>query len=95
MVFPDEIGKLTNLKKLSAGENLLIEITEEIGKLSQLEYLDLWSNDLAEMPRSFEDLKNLQEADFRVNAIKQEDQNTIQDQVPNAKMHFSYDCKCY
>ena len=92
---PDEIGQLSNLKRLRAGENLLVELTPEIGKLQQLEYLDLWSNDLTEMPREFEDLKNLKELDLRVNAIKQEEQLIIQDYIPGAKMHFSYDCQCY
>ena len=92
---PDDIGKLSQLKRLQAGENFLTELTPDIGNLKNLEYLDVWSNDLADVPRTFEDLKNLKEADFRVNAIKQEDQDIIQELVPKAKIHFSYDCKCY
>ena len=91
----ETLGNLTNLVVLKASNNFLWEIDKSLGQLAQLEVLDIWANRLIDLPGTMDELYNLRYLDMRVNPVKREMQEEIQDYVPECKMHFSYDCKCY
>ncbi len=91
----EAIGNLTNLIVLRAGNNYLWEIDKSIGNLKRLEILDLWANRLIILPETLQDLKTLKEIDMRVNPVKREVQEELQEYLPNCVMHFSNDCNCY
>jgi Leucine-rich repeat (LRR) protein len=68
---PAEIGKLSNLKKLTLKDNVIEALPAEIGNLGQLRYLDVRGNLLAELPASITKLSNLSALDLKGNELKE------------------------
>ncbi len=91
---PKEIGKLHHLKYLNLNQNDLESLPPQIGRLENLQVLDLWSNNFDEYPSTLSDLKSLRVLDLRNILISDEDQLTIQNMLPNTKVHLSPSCKC-
>ena len=91
---PKEIGKLNHLKYLNLNQNDLESLPPQIGRLENLQVLDLWSNNFEEYPSTLADLKSLRVLDLRNILISDEDQLTIQNMLPNTKVHLSPSCKC-
>lgn len=91
----ESIGSFKNLMVLEASNNYLWEIDKSIGDLRKLEVLDLWANRLINLPESVQEIKSLKVIDMRVNPVKREVQEEIQEYLPKCLMNFSYDCKCY
>jgi len=58
---PQEIGKLTNLKKLNLSINKLETLPREIAGLVNLEYLNLSDNEISTLPKEFSLLYKLRE----------------------------------
>ena len=94
VTFPSTIGKLTNLKQLKAGKNNITSLPPEIGKLDSLRYMDLWDNDLAEFPKEIRNLEYLKIIDMRAIMLNSEQQQAMQDLVPNTKINFDNSCHC-
>ena len=92
---PAVIGELKHLLILRASNNYLWEIHKNISELQELEILDIWANSLVILPDEIQDMPGLQEIDMRVNPVKREVQEELQEYLPNCIMHFSYDCKCF
>ena len=69
--FPENIEKLTSLKKLNLSKNSLQgPIPESLGQLENLEELDLHSNQLSgPLPKTLGDLKNLRKLELHQNML--------------------------
>jgi Leucine-rich repeat (LRR) protein len=91
----DDIGGLVHLKQLRVSNNFLWEVSRKVSNLKELEVLDIWANRLIILPDEIQDMPKLKEIDMRVNPVKREVQEELQGYLPDCKMHFSYDCKCY
>jgi len=68
-VLPEELGKLTNLKKLVIASNKLVTLPISIGELQNLTALDCRSNELSEIPDTIGDLLRCQKMDFSNNML--------------------------
>ncbi len=92
--FPDSLGKLKNLKRISAGRNELLAIPHTIGELTNLQVLDLWNNQIGSFPDELNKLKKLRSMDLRVIEIDDNTQKHIQEMLPRVIIHFSPSCHC-
>jgi Leucine-rich repeat (LRR) protein len=70
---PDSIGKLTNLRHLSAGKNELTKLPDSIGKLTNLERLFLEGNKLTSLPSSMNKLDSLTMLSLGGNTVTMKD----------------------
>ena len=57
---PAEVGRLTALRKLFIGDNLLTSVPAEIGQLTSLKWLNLDSNQLRSVPAEIGQLRSLE-----------------------------------
>jgi hypothetical protein len=94
VALPKNIGALKSLVHLNANQNELQVIPYSFGDLERLEYADLWSNNLDYFPESLAKLKNLRWMDLRNILIPAQNQETIQQMLPDTKIHFSPPCNC-
>ncbi|WP_230659054.1 leucine-rich repeat domain-containing protein [Psychrobacter sp. I-STPA10] len=66
---PNEIGQLTNLERLSIGNNQLTQLSESIGQLTKLTELNIRYNQLSTLPESICHLKELRQLDLTGNPL--------------------------
>jgi len=66
---PDDIGKLTRLKKFSIGGNNVSSLPQSITQLKDLETLSFGSNNFTSFPEEILQLKNLQAIHLNNNQI--------------------------
>ena len=91
---PLEIGNLVNLKFININQNEIESLPAAFGNLVKLEIADMWSNNLAEFPETLKNLTSLKVMDLRNILLGDEQQKTIQEMMPKAKIFFSPSCKC-
>ena len=91
---PAEIGYLKNLKRLNLNRNVIDSLPVEIGQLSNLEYLEMWDNELEYVPDAIKNLRNLKVLELRGILFEKEEQNNIQNLLPDTKIYFSPPCNC-
>lgn len=92
---PEEIGQLTALEELDMSRNPLQELPVGIGNLASLKRLVLWSTGIVEFPPSIVALDGtLKYLDMRACALNREDQELIEDLIPNVKKVWDQACNC-
>ncbi len=91
---PPEFGELENLWSLVISQNYIASLPPEFAKLQKLRYLDMWSNEIDEFPPEMAKMKNLEWIDLRTINIWDEQQDAIQELLPNALIYFSPSCNC-
>ena len=91
---PDEIAQFKNLRVLRLARNPITKISEKIEELTQLEHLDLWDADLSELPEAIFRMKHLKVLDLRLCPIPNELIERLVEELPNTKIHFTYNCNC-
>lgn len=94
LALPKNIGELKNLVHLNINQNEVQVLPYSFGSLEKLEYADLWSNNLDYFPESMSGLKNLKWMDLRNILIPAQNQQMIQQMLPDTKIQFSPPCNC-
>lgn len=92
---PPEVGQLVQLKEVNFSRNPLLELPESMGNLENLEKLVLWSTGIISFPPTFVQLNSsLKFIDMRVCPMSYDDQQAIEDLLPNPRKQWDHVCNC-
>ena len=91
---PAEIGNLSNLVYLGLNRNLIETLPPEMGKLKALEVLEMWDNELGLVPEELRGMNSLRIWELRGILFSEEEQNSIHQLLPDARIYFSPSCNC-
>ncbi len=92
---PKEIGKLVNITQLILNQNIIAELPPEISNLTKMRFLDMWGNEIQQFPDEISKLStSLKVVDLRVISIRPAAQELMEQQLPNTKIFFSFNCNC-
>lgn len=93
-LLPPEIGNLSNLVYLGLNRNLIETLPAEMGKLKALEVLEMWDNELGLVPEELRGMNSLRIWELRGILFSEEEQNSIHQLLPDARIYFSPSCNC-
>ncbi|MBP5516308.1 MAG: leucine-rich repeat domain-containing protein [Bacteroidales bacterium] len=94
-VVPPEVGKLVQLRILDMSRNPILELPDEMSALTRLEELTLWCTGIVSFPPSFVTLnETLRVIDLRVCPLTYDDQQAIEELLPNPRKRWDYVCNC-
>lgn len=91
---PPGIGELDSLRFLGLNRNLIETLPREIGNLKALEVLEMWDNEVQVLPEEIRLLSSLRIFELRGILFSREEQEQIQNLLPDTQIYFSPHCNC-